>query len=103
MNQLKKLMLDSRFHTLVAVVLLGYLMWNYSPLLQIGHQKPFASISNRLISLVALAFIWGLTNIRNEFNLFRTHHYFDIHNQIKIISHKLKDVQKQINKAQKAS
>ncbi|MBX9586421.1 MAG: hypothetical protein K2X50_04100 [Gammaproteobacteria bacterium] len=103
MNQLKKLLLDSRFHTLIAVVLLGYLVWNYGPLLAIGNQQPFASISNRLISLVALAFLWGLTNIRSEFNLFRGHHFFDIQNQIKIISRKLKDVQKEIKKAQKAS
>ncbi len=103
MNQLKRLMLDSRFHTLVAVIVLGYIVWNYGPLLHIGQHHPFESISNRLISLVALAFLWGLTNIRTELNPFRSHHYFDIHSQIKIISHKLKEVQKEIRKAQKST
>jgi type VI protein secretion system component VasK len=101
MDTLKRLMTDSRFHTFLAVTLLGYIVWNYGPLLHIGEQQPFAAMSNRLISLVALAFLWGLTNIRTELNPFKTHHHFDIQNQIKIISHKLKEVQKQIKKDQK--
>ncbi len=103
MNQLKRLLLDSRFHTLIAVVFLGYILWNYGPLLHLGQSHPFASMSNRLVSLVALVFLWGLTNIRTELNPFRAHHHFDINNQIKIISHKLREVQKEIKKSRKAN
>ncbi len=103
MDQLRRLITDSRFHTFIAVGLLGYLVWNYGPLLEIGSSAPFESLSNRLITLVALAFIWGLTNLRSEFHLFKAHHSFNIENQIKIISRKIKEVQRQIKLDQKKS
>jgi type VI secretion system protein ImpL len=100
MNQLRRLLTDSRFHTFLAVILLGYVVWNYGPQFHMGNQTPFASLSNRLICLVALAFIWGLTNIRSELNPFRAHHLLDVHNEIEIISRKLKGIQKQMKKVQ---
>lgn len=101
MNQFRRLMTDSRFHTLLAVTLLGYVVWNYGPQFHFGTQAPFESISNRLICLVALAFIWGLTNIRQELNPFKMLHIFHLQDEIHIISQKLKAVQKHIKKEQK--
>ncbi len=101
MNQFRRLMTDSRFHTLIAIAALGYVVWTYGPQFHFGQQTPFESISNRLIALVALAFIWGLTNIREELNPFKRLNMFHVQSEIQIISNKLKAVQKQIKRAQK--
>jgi type VI secretion system protein ImpL len=94
-------MTDSRFHTLLAVSLLGFLVWKYGPLLHIGQSAPFESISNRLITLLALTIIWGLTNLRSELHLFKSTPVFNIDNRIKIISRKLMEIQRQIKLDQK--
>ncbi len=51
------------FWTLAGAVLLSLLIWNFGDLLRIGEKQPFGSETARLTAILAIAVLWGFSNL----------------------------------------
>ena len=100
MEYLRYIFKDARYQTLLTIALLSIVLWDFGPSISFGGSHPFASANNRLFCLLALAILWGLTNLRPELNPFRSQQVSDVHNQIKMIRNKLKNAQNSIKLTQ---
>ena len=51
------------FLTLVGAAILAALIWYFGPLLAVADQKPLASDFNRLLAILGITLLWGVSNL----------------------------------------
>ena len=51
------------FLTLVGAAIVSALIWYFGPLLAVADQKPLASDFNRLLAILGVTLLWGISNL----------------------------------------